>query len=234
MRAIFIHGAGRAGPQAWPAQAGPPWLPQGALPMAREDLAFVERIVPGDDPEVTVPAYAALLGNDPGHVVAHSYGAIAALLLAERHGAATLTLIEPAALSLSATAPATCAHIEVMATVYELASDVQVSDAEFFRRFSEALGSPAPPLPDEELSGMGAHLRALRPPWSVEVDPAVSTRVPTLVVTGAGEEMYGDVARVLTAHGAQHVEIPGTGHRPQDDERLSALLLQHWSGHSGS
>lgn len=232
MRAIFIHGAGRAGPQAWPAQAGQEWPPQVALPVAGEDLAFVERITPGDEPEVTVPVYAAVLGDEPGHVVAHSYGAIAALLLAERHGAATLTLIEPAAVSLSTEAPATRAHIESMATVYELAPDVHVPNAEFFRWFSEAMGNPAQPLPDDELSGMGARLRALRPPWSVEVDPAVVTRVPTLVVTGGGEPMYGEVARALAAHGAHHAEIPGTGHRPQDDERFNALLLEHWVAHT--
>jgi NAD(P)-dependent dehydrogenase (short-subunit alcohol dehydrogenase family) len=70
-------------------------------------------------------------------------------------------------------------------------------------------------------------LRAMPPPWSVPVEGAVVGRVPTLVVTGAWNEIYEEVASALVERGARHVILEGHGHRPQDHAHANDVIEQH-------
>src|SRR5690625_6265669 len=107
--AVFLHGIGRAGRAAWPQQL--------ALEEERACL-FLPRLGPGD-PSSAVVAHLAERLDGPVHVVAHSYGALAALLLAERHRGlvVSLALAEPAALGLSRGRPRTEEHVAAMGPV---------------------------------------------------------------------------------------------------------------------
>jgi|SRR5690625_524891 len=186
--AVFLHGIGRSGRAAWPLQL--------SLEEERACL-FLPRLGPGD-PSSAVVAHLAERLDGPVHVVAHSYGALAALLLAERHRGlvVSLALAEPAALGLSRGRPRTEEHVAAMGPVLAGATD--------------------------------EHLRATTPPWQVEVSPEVVSRVPTLVALGGPGTMYAEVAAVLKAHGADVLTVPGTGHRPQDAPAFGRALAAHW------
>jgi len=218
---LFIHGVGRAGRAAWPHQHV----------LERDHTCiWLPRVAPGDPP-ARVVALARDLLDRPAHVVAHSYGGVAALQLAERHPdvVRSLALVEPAALALSRDAPHTRAHVEVMEPVFARAHDAATDDLEFSRLFSNASGLPAPEVPDDVLAVMTRQLRATAPPWTLTVDASVVAHTPTLVVVGALDTMYGEAAAVLSAHGADRVVIEGTGHRPHDDERFGDVLQHFWS-----
>jgi pimeloyl-ACP methyl ester carboxylesterase len=77
-------------------------------------------------PRRTVPArvdfeadaveLAAALGNEPRHVVGHSYGGVTAMHLAAARPGATLSpaLLEPAAMSVARGVPAVEEHVETI------------------------------------------------------------------------------------------------------------------------
>lgn len=219
--ALFLHGAGRAGRAAWPHQH--------ALEGERPCL-WLPRVAPGDPPDRVV-ALARDLVDRPAHVVAHSYGGLAALRLAERHPALvrSLTLVELAALALSADAPHTRAHVATMGPVLARADDPATDDREFSRLFAAAMGVPVPDLPPDELASVTRQLRATAPPWTQAVDASVPWRVPTLVVVGGLGTMYDEVSAVLAAHGAERAVLDGAGRRPHDDERFAGLLSGFWA-----
>lgn len=217
---VFIHGAGRAGPSAWPGQRH--------LASDRECL-FLERLLVGHDPE-TVVADLAKRFDSAVHVVAHSYGGITAMLMAATRPdlVASLTLVEPAALALSAAAPSTAAHIAALTPVFERAGDPTVSAREFATLFAKANGTPVPDVPDDVLENLTGQLRALRPPWSFPVDAKVVNGIPTLVLIGNDVGMYAEVAEVLRGEGAIVHVFAGAGHRPHDADEASGLMMAHW------
>lgn len=192
------------------------------------DFHFVGAIGKSNDPHRTVAAVRALM-SEPGHVVAHSYGAIAAFMLAERHPdlVASMVLFEPATLALARGRTAVEAHIAAMTPVFERCEDATLSGRAFTERFLRAMGVE-PKGTAEELEAKGTLLRAIVPPWNFELDPTVPSRTPTLVVTGAGEPMYGEIADVLANEGADHFVLEGTGHRPQDDPRSTEHMKAFW------
>lgn len=217
---LFVHGAGRAGRAAWPAQHG---LERGRT------CVWLPRVAPGDPPDRMVGLASRLLDR-PAHVVAHSYGGLTAMLLAERHPGLvrSLTLVEPAALAVCPDAPHTRAHVDALRPVLARAGDHATSDRELSRLFAAAMGRPAPDVPDDVLAALVGELRATTPPWSVPVDASVVSRTPTLVVLGDLDTMYGEVSEVLAAHGADRVVLDGAGHRPHDDERFDEVLRGFW------
>jgi pimeloyl-ACP methyl ester carboxylesterase len=219
--ALFIHGVGRAGRAAWPHQH--------ALERDRPCL-WLPRVAPGDPPARMLALAEALL-DGPAHVVAHSYGALAALRLAQVRPelARSLTLVEPAALHLSRGAPHTEQHVAAMEPVFARARDRGMDDREFSRLFAEANGMPVPDVPADVLASLVAQLRATAPPWTLPVDASVAARTPVLVVAGAMDTMYGEVAETLRHQGAELVVLDGTGHRPHDDERFAPVMARFWA-----
>ena len=219
--AVFLHGSGTAGRANWPAQQGVP---------EERRCVFVERLARGDNPDEVA---AWVLENAPPrfHLVGHSYGGVTALLLATRHPeqVASLTLIDPAAFGISAEGPHTRAHMDALSPVFDRADDPAVSDLEFSAMFAAASGLPAPNVPEERRAVLAAHLRAIRPPWTLDVDPTVPQRISTLVIVGDSDEMYAEVADVLRAQGATVVPRSGLGHRPHDDPEVTEMMREHWS-----
>jgi pimeloyl-ACP methyl ester carboxylesterase len=196
---------------------------------------FLERVAERDDPYRDAERVLAALGEPGGHVVAQSYGAIAALLAVARapESVWSLLLCEPACVSVARGRPAVEAHIRSLAPVFAVAEDRSVSDEEFARRFgasfASAHGAPSSDVSPDVLRAQGRRLRANIPPWAVTVPTEVVAIVPTLVVTGGREDMYGEIASALVGAGAQHLVVPGHGHRPQDDPHALSWLTTFWS-----
>ncbi|WP_049822611.1 alpha/beta fold hydrolase [Arthrobacter sp. H41] len=120
-RIVFVHGDGQFGAAAWPRQHG----------LALDfDCLFLRRhgfdagadaddeLLPTDHAEDQRIIIEAL--GTGGHLVAHAEGAVPAMLTAvERPDLIhSLTLVEPACLSLTADLPATAAHIQLVSPLF--------------------------------------------------------------------------------------------------------------------
>lgn len=229
-RVVFVHGAGSSGAAAWPKQHG----------MALNyDALFLRRH--GYDPvaeplETDFAADAAIVlsalsddGRDRagGHVVAHSQGAISAMMAAvERPDLVhSLTLVEPACLSLTADQPATAAHRALMQPLFEVRH--HLSDEDFHREFVRRVFAAHTPAqatlgaPNPEDQREARRLRLQAPPWDAPLQ--IVPGVPTLVLTGGWEPLYEEIAGYLRETGALHRNAAG-GHRPQDSSEGNRLI----------
>lgn len=217
---VFFHGAGRHGRDAWPQQLA--WE-------AERRCRWLDRREPGDPPEAMAHRVIEEL-DESTHVVAHSYGALAAVLLAERRPdlVRSLILIEPALLALASGQPHTRAHIEALDPVFASAGDPGTSDLAFLQGFALANGLTVPDAAAEEVTAMARQVRATVPPWQVSVDATVVGRTPTLVVTGSDDSMYTEVARELESLGARRARLPVPGHRPHDHAEFDLVARRFW------
>jgi pimeloyl-ACP methyl ester carboxylesterase len=153
-------------------------------------------------------------GAAGGHIVAHSQGAISAMMAAvERPDLVySLTLVEPACLSLTAELPATAAHRELMQPLFDVRHQLADEDfqREFIRRvYAADLEEPA----TQEEKRAARRLRLQAPSWEAPLQ--IVPGVPTLVLTGGWEPLYEEIAGYLRETGALHRHAAG-GHRPQD------------------
>ena len=224
VRVVFLHGTGSAGPGAWPLQAAD--LGDGA--------DFIRRVHDGDHPDHVQPVVLDAL-QPRGHLVAHSYGCVSAVLAAaDRPDAvASLILCEPPFVGLTAGWPETDSHVAALAPLLERKNDPTFTDLEFSAGFARAVGMPVPDFTPEQLARSAARLRAFTPAWLIPIDPRVVGRVPTLVVTSGTRDIYDEVAQVLESHGATRLVLPGFGHRVQDHPDATAAFRQFWELHSG-
>ncbi len=226
MHVVFVAGSGRSGAAAWPGQAA-------AVDLRRRSCTFVD-LTGLVGPDEQRDAVLGALG-DGGHLVAHSVGAVPALLAAERAPGAvgSLALLEPAAFSATRGGPRVEAHVAAMSAVFAQAADPRVRDGQFAVRFLTALGAPGAAIADPgdpSLRSLGRRLRRSTPPWEVPLDRTVAARVPTLVVTGGWSPLYEEVAESLAAAGARRVVLAGYGHRVQDHPDANAVMSEHWRG----
>jgi len=166
------------------------------------------------DFDVDAADLAALLDRHL-HVVAHSYGAVGAVIAATRRPAQvrSLTLIEPA-LFVPADDP-DVARLQRMAEAV-LTHGLETEPA-ILREFLEGAGAPVQdhePLSDEVVRGV-RRAHGSRGPWEARPTLAVlrGAGIPSLVASGdhhpAAERMCDTVA---TALDAQRVKLPGAGH----------------------
>lgn len=221
MIVTFFHGAGKAGASAWPRQVAE----------AEQGWVFLERLPTGDDPENDASRIVMLLADaGGGHVVAHSYGAMAALLAAghEPELVRSLALLEPACFDLARGCPAVEEHIATMTPVFAAAADEAVTWREFSALFAAAMGTEVPDLPDTVLEAQVTRLRTLTPPWGTGLTAMKDLPVPTLVVTGGWSELYEQTAAALADYGAQREVVAGSGHRVQDAAVTNGLLRDFW------
>lgn len=224
VRVVFVPGSGRSGASAWPAQAT-------AVDLRRWPCTFLD-LTGLFDPDEQRGAVLGALG-EPGHVVAHSVGAVPALRAAERAPGVvrSLVLLEPAAFSMARGGPEVEAHVAAMSAVFAEAANPRVRDGELAVRFLTALGAPGAAIADPgdpSLRSMGRRLRRGTPPWEVPLDLATPARVPTLVVTGGWSALYEEVAGALADAGARRRVLAGHGHRVQDHPDVNAVLAEHW------
>lgn len=216
-RVVFVHGAGPFGAAAWPRQHGMA-LTYDALFLRRHGFDPVAEPMQSSFAEDTAIILRSLAddgrGTAGGHVVAYAQGAIAAMIAAvERPDLVfSLTLVEPACLSLTAELPATSAHMALMQPLFEVRQ--QLSDEDFQREFVRrmfAADLQEPVMPEENRSARRLRLQA--PSWEAPLH--IVPGVPTMVLTGGWEPLYEEIAGYLQETGALHRIAPG-GHRPQD------------------
>lgn len=233
-RVVFVHGAGNFGAAAWPRQHGMA-LAYDALFLRRHGYDPAAEPVEASFAEDTKITLAALAddgrGTSGGHVVAHAQGAVAAMMAAvERPDLVlSLTLVEPACLSLTAGLPATAAHIAMMQPLFDARH--QLSDDDFQREFvrrvyATDLQEPA----TAEAKRSAKRLRLQAPAWEAPLH--IVPGVPTLVLTGGWEPLYEEIAGYLRETGAQHCTTAG-GHRPQDSVEGDRVIRDFISGVSG-
>lgn len=219
MRLLFAHGAGAAGPAAFPAQAAA--FPRASFP-----------VLPGyGDEAPTVGDVArgahelALAGADADAVVGFSYGGVVALMAAAMEAPRALVLIEPAAFQVARDRPSCAALIARLEPIY---LDATLTDETFERAMLTALTGSDPGearTPEQLRSSRRARLHGA--PWRHPVDASVVGEVPTLVLTGGWNAEYEEVAAALVEHGAEHEVLAGHGHRvidhPECSERIRAF-----------
>jgi pimeloyl-ACP methyl ester carboxylesterase len=172
---------------------------------------------------------AATVGGlcPPGDVVvvAHSLGAVAVALAfaAGDVPASHVVLLEPALYDIARGHHAVEGHIGAITDARDRAARDDlfgyweiVGPLMFGRHASRETWAV-----DREVS---AHLASLEPPWGHGIDASVFADVPTLVVTGGWNDEYEAIASRLANEGAEHVRLPGTGHRPQDHPGFEAAV----------
>lgn len=208
-----MYGAGDGGSAGWPVQAADP---------SCTDWVFLDRPepttempVPYDDAERDAGRIVEALGAG-AHLVAHSGGAVAALLAAERAPGRvhSMVLFEPACLGVARDGSAVQAMVADMTLVFDRAADPQLSDVEFTHLFLLAMGAPGADPSDPSTESVGRRLRLSRPPWETPLTLGALRDCPTLVVTGGWSEAFDEVAEVLVDAGARAVVVPGSGHGP--------------------
>jgi pimeloyl-ACP methyl ester carboxylesterase len=118
-----------------------------------------------------------------------------------------------------------------MAPVFARADDPQVTHLQFSQLFAKGMATPVPDLAPDVLNATVSRLRATIPPWEVTVSELVPQQIPTLVLTGNFEPMYEEVAQALASLGAEHIRVPGAGHRPQDHPDGAEAMHQFWRRH---
>ncbi|WP_434612750.1 alpha/beta fold hydrolase [Arthrobacter sp. A5] len=224
-RIVFVHGSGSFGAAAWPRQHG----------LARDyDALFVKRL--GYDAAAEPVASDFLADRDivldslgeGGHVVAHSQGAIAAMLAAVQAPdlVRSLVLVEPACLSITAELPATQAYRTRLEPLFS--RRLEMTDEEFSGeaiRIAHAM--QAPPVTDESRR-QARRMRLQAPPWEAPLE--IVPGVPTLVLTGGWEPLYEEIAQYLASTGAVH-RITAGGHQPQETDAGDRLIRDFLRAH---
>lgn len=224
--AVFVHGAGAAGSAAWPRQ--------------RDDVRFDGSVFltrpgfgDGEAPRATdwiAERDAVLHAVGPGaHVVAFSYGGLAALLAAAEHPGRirSLCLIEPPAFSAARGEPAVEAHIAAIGPV--MARRDELDSADFVVALLAALGVGDVPRPRTHQELLAAERwRLTAPPWEAPIPTTAVSVVPTLVLTGGWNAEYDATAEALARAGASRTAIAGAGHRVQDHPAFTGHLLAFW------
>ncbi|NQD88810.1 alpha/beta hydrolase [Paenarthrobacter sp. CM16] len=212
-RVVFVHGLGSFGAAAWPKQHGMA-LAYDALFLRRHGFdAAAEPLESSVAADVAI-VINALADSGGGHVVAHEQGAISAMLAAiERPDLVySLSLVEPACLSLTAELPATASHRALMGPLFDVRN--QLNDADYQREYyRRAFSAETGGLDSPEARRSARRLRLQAPPWDAPLH--IVPGVPTLVLTGGWEPLYEEIAGYLQETGALR-RVAAGGHRPQD------------------
>jgi len=212
-RIVFLHGLGSFGAAAWPKQHGMA-LGYDALFLRRHGFDPVAEPSESNVAADVAIVIGALADSGGGHVVAHEQGAIPAMLAAvERPDLVhSLSLVEPACLSLTAELPATASYRALMEPLFEVRG--QLNDADYQREYYlRAFSAETGGLDTPEARRSARRLRLQAPPWEAPLH--IVPGVPTLVLTGGWEPLYEEIAAYLQETGALR-RVAAGGHRPQD------------------
>ncbi|MGO1511499.1 Hydrolase, alpha/beta fold family [Actinomycetales bacterium JB111] len=167
------------------------------------------------------------------HVVGHSNGGVAAMILAARAPEAvrSLTLVEPPAFGITE-------HPDAVTTRRQLV-DLWESGTEdefaFWTAFSTLIGEkpwPRRPLPDTLLPGVRAAMGS-RGPWEARPDWATlrAATFPVLVISGGHHAGFEAVADAIAEHtGGERLVLPGRRHMvPAVGAAFNDAVEGHWS-----
>jgi hypothetical protein len=210
---FYVHGAGRGGREAWPEQ--------GDAEAVFADHSTSSRMLRKAD------IVGEQCPDGDVVVVAHSLGAVPAAL-AYRAGhisASHVVLLEPALYDIARGDGAIERHIGPVTEARQRAArgDLfgywQIVGPLMFRRDASSDTW-------HEDKDVAQRFAELEPPWGYDIDESVFAKVPTLVVTGGWNDEYEAIAERLAQAGAEHVELSGENHRPQDHPGFESALAE--------
>lgn len=207
----YVHGAGRAGRQAWPDVNA-----QGAV--------FADHSAQKAMPDKAA-AVAEQAPRQPSILVAHSLGAVAAADALQRHGmrASHLILLEPALYDVARTDAAIRRHVAAMTEARERAASGdlfgywEIVSPMMFKR-------PAAIERWDEDRPLAERFSEQEPPWGHDIAADELVSIPTLVITGNWNNEYEAIAARLAHAGAEHVHMGGFNHRPQDHPDFNSAV----------
>jgi pimeloyl-ACP methyl ester carboxylesterase len=217
-RVLLVHGSLLDGPSTWHHQR----------PLSeRWELRVVQRRgfgsspdTDGEDFERDAEDLCGLL-REPAHLVAHSYGAIGALLAATRRPDAvrSLMLVEPTSVTAGMDDPEVALAI---GSIAEWWLQAPRDTAQFLAEYSALLGVRVPDVGDGPagLREAARYLRHCRPPWTAELpwERIAEAGIPTLVVSGGHTPALDAVAAAVARRtGGEHMIIASAGHAVQRD-----------------
>lgn len=211
VRRFYVHGAGRAGREAWPEQPGEGavFADHSACPQMRRKADLVGEQCPDGDVVV----------------IAHSLGAVPAALAfaAGDISASHMVLLEPALYDIARGEDAIERHVIPVTEALERAGRGDlfgywqiVGPLMFGRKTTRESWQD-----DHDLAQRFADID---PPWGYEIEASVFAEIPTIVVTGGWKDEYEAIAKRLTHAGATHVRLSGAKHRPQDHPGFESIL----------
>ena len=188
---VFVHGSNLGGKAAWPVQAEADFGRETHF-LALPGYGEGEERMPTDF-EADAAAVVEATGEG-AHVVAHSYGALAAIRAAHLSPATVVSLVlfEPSAFSLVRGEP------RVEHFIASFGTEQEIRENERFR--------------------------LLRPPWEAGLNPDIFADVATLAVTGHSSEVYDVVVDRIASLGAERAEIEGYGHALPDAPQSVDLI----------
>lgn len=205
-----MHGAGRVGRDAWPL-------------MSQDDALFAE--LSHDLPFNERARRLARLTPSCAVMIAHSAGAVTAALAIDRFAVTpeALVLVEPALFDIARGSIAVERHVGAVTDARRYASEGDLFG--FWQRFRPMFfGGPADAEAWADEQHIAARFAAMELPWGHGIDAESVGHVPTLVVTGAWNDEYEEIASELTRHGARHVQLTGFQHRPQDSPDFADMV----------
>lgn len=206
---VFVHGAGRSGPDSWPH-------------VDRPDAVFLD-LTPFPDVDAQAQFVESQIGRGDT-VVAHSLGAVLAVLALTRHRVArSIVLLEPALYDTARGVPEVEDHIAAM----ERARGAFANDGPraFWRIVRPMMfGGPFDEQAWPQEEPIASRFATIPLPWGHGLTASDVVTAPTTVITGNWNPEYEAIALALTGAGARHLVWEGSGHRPQDDPRFASLL----------
>lgn len=231
---LFIHGTVISGHGTWRAQRplSARWQVQVLERRGYPPNPAVDREDFGEDAEdVKAPLLAA-----PAHLVAHSYGAVGALLAAaDAPGRVrSLTVVEPPVFGPAIGNPEVDAFVRRMDVLFR---EGPLDAGEFVRVFTRELGMGSLPaeLPPEVLRNAPL-LRRQRVPWGAEIPLVAVAQAPwpKLVISGGHHAAFDAACRELADRAnASLITLTGRGHSPQQlGEEFNMLLEKSLRGES--
>lgn len=215
-----MHGAGRSGGDAWPAQA-------------TDDASLFCDHGSGLSMSDKAALVAGQAPRSPHALIAHSLGAVAAVLAMRDHDLAPthLILVEPALYDIARGTAAIEAHVGPMtqargkAAVGDLYGYWEMVKPMMFGAQATSAAWPE----DQEFATRFASLDA---PWGHGINADFVRSTPTLVLTGAWNDEYESIATVLARSGASRTVLEGSGHRVQDHPDFGATILKFLTSNS--
>lgn len=164
-------------------------------------------------------------------LVAHSLGAVAPALVVRSGSvkASHVVLIEPALYDIARGHDAIEGHIGPMTRARAIAEE---GDLFGYWEIVAPLMFGRPAARDRwgQDRSVAQRLADMDPPWGHGVSGTDFSSIPTLVVTGAWNDEYEVIAAQLVRAGAEHVQVEGRRHRPQDHPAFETILSQFVAG----
>ena len=193
--------------------------------------------VEGEDFDVDAGDLAEVLAEEPAHLVGHSYGGVASLIVAAQvpGSVQSLTVFEPPAFGLVANDPEVRRFIDGIRAM--LIADPPPD--EFLRRFAALVGADPSRLPTPLPKSLVRAARVQmdgRWPWEavIPLEALAAATWPKVVVSGGHSRIFDSVCDVLRrCLPARHEVFRGAGHSiPRLGDPVNGCLARIWASSS--